>query len=151
METISERSIEITILLTVIVIITGIVLMVVIPQRNRSRYVMELMKDPAIQARLKDTSVDFAQLLHAIRDAERATPTPPRDGIMDKVIADITWDVSGLIGMVVTLVICYVVLFKNPVDIPRELLAGWTTILGFYFGRAKKVTTAGSRTRDADG
>ncbi|MGY2906298.1 hypothetical protein [Bradyrhizobium sp. URHC0002] len=148
MNTISEHSIEITILLTVIVIITGIVLMVAIPQRNQSRYVMELMKDPAIQARLKDTSVDFAELLRAIRDAERAAPTPPREGIMDKVIADITWDVAGLIGIVVTLVICYVVVFKNSADIPRELLAGWTTILGFYFGRSKKVTTAGLRTRD---
>jgi len=23
-------------------------------------------------------------------------------------------------------------------DIPREVLAGWTTILGFYFGKAVK-------------
>jgi hypothetical protein len=52
---------------------------------------------------------------------------------------DITWDVSGLIGIIVTIVLMFMIVSRTFETVPREILAGWTTILGFYFGKATKT------------
>jgi hypothetical protein len=51
---------------------------------------------------------------------------------------DITWDVSGLIGIMVTIVLMFMIVSHTFENVPKEILAGWTTILGFYFGKATK-------------
>jgi hypothetical protein len=55
-----------------------------------------------------------------------------------KMFSDITWDVSGLIGIIVTIVLMVMIVSRSFKNVPREILAGWTTILGFYFGKAAK-------------
>jgi hypothetical protein len=55
-----------------------------------------------------------------------------------KISDDITWDVSGLIGIIVTIVLMFMIVSRTFENVPREILAGWTTILGFHFGKATK-------------
>ena len=57
-------------------------------------------------------------------------------GILNKINQDITWDVSGLIGIIVTIVLMMIIVTDKYNNIPKEVFAGWTTILGFYFGKA---------------
>jgi hypothetical protein len=59
-------------------------------------------------------------------------------GFWAKLSHDITWDVAGIIGLIVTVVLMFMVVSRTYADMPREILAGWTTILGFYFGKATK-------------
>jgi hypothetical protein len=54
------------------------------------------------------------------------------------VFSDITWDVSGLIGIIVTIVLMIMIVSHSSENVPKEILAGWTVILGFYFGKAAK-------------
>jgi hypothetical protein len=44
--------------------------------------------------------------------------------------------VSGVIGLIVTIVLMIMVVSRTYTYIPREVFAGWTMILGFYFGKA---------------
>jgi hypothetical protein len=106
----------------------------------RRQMVKELLDNPAVQERIKDPQLNFSefigQLLKTESDIDRATR--PRLGLLSKIAHDITWDVSGVIGLIVTIVLMIMVVSRTYADMPREILAGWTIILGFYFGKAAK-------------
>jgi hypothetical protein len=104
----------------------------------RQQMVKELLANPAVQERMKDPQLNLSefigQLLKSEDKIERAARSPM--GLLSKIADDITWDVSGVIGLIVTIVLMIMVVSRTYTDIPREILAGWTTILGFYFGKA---------------
>jgi predicted PurR-regulated permease PerM len=106
----------------------------------RRLMVKELLDNPAVQERMKDPQLNLSefigQLLRSEDEIEKAARS--RTGLLSKVANDITWDVSGVIGLIVTMVLMIMIVSRTYTDIPREVLAGWTTILGFYFGKAVK-------------
>jgi predicted PurR-regulated permease PerM len=107
---------------------------------GRRQMVKELLDNPAVQERMKDPQLNLSefigQLLRSEDEIEKAARS--RTGLLSKVANDITWDVSGVIGLIVTIVLMIMIVSRTYTDIPREVLAGWTTILGFYFGKAVK-------------
>src|ERR1700687_4007568 len=99
---------------------------------GRRQMVKELLDNPAVQERMKDPQLNLSefigQLLRSEDEIERAARS--RTGLLSKVANDITWDVSGVIGLIVTIVLMIMIVSRTYTDIPREVLAGWTTILG---------------------
>jgi hypothetical protein len=72
----------------------------------RRRFMREIFMNPVIQERLKDPQVNVVELIDRI--TERAEERGPRTGvigILEKINQDITWDVSGVIGVIVTIVL----------------------------------------------
>jgi hypothetical protein len=106
----------------------------------RRRFVKELLDNPAVQERMKDPQLNFSEFIEQMMKGanEVANANPQRVGMLAKINQDITWDVSGIIGLIVTVVLMIMVVSRTYADMPREILAGWTTILGFYFGKAVK-------------
>jgi hypothetical protein len=106
----------------------------------RQQMVKQLLDNPAVQEMMKDPQLNLSefigQLLKSEDEIERAAQ--PRTGLLSKIANDITWDVSGVIGLIVTIVLMIMVVSRTYTDIPREIFAGWTMILGFYFGKAMK-------------
>ena len=94
-----------------------------------------------MQDRLRDPTLDISQFVAQILKSSEETEASPKHGVgslLAKVNQDITWDVSGIIGMIVTIVLMMMVVSRSYADMPKEIIAGWTTILGFYFGKATK-------------
>jgi predicted PurR-regulated permease PerM len=123
-------------IVTVVVILPiAMVAQIIWGQQN---VVLQLLNNPVIQERMKDTQLNFSEFMEQmIKSAnESASATPRRIGIFAKMNQDVTWDVSGIIGLIVTVVLMIMVVSRTYNDMPREILAGWTTILGFYFGKA---------------
>ncbi|WP_334455237.1 hypothetical protein [Bradyrhizobium elkanii] len=94
-----------------------------------------------MQDRLRDPQLNIsefvAQMLRSAEEGE-ASPRHGWGSMLAKVNQDITWDVSGIIGLIVTIVLMIMVVSRSYADMPKEIIAGWTTILGFYFGKATK-------------
>jgi hypothetical protein len=110
------------------------------PRLARRRFVKDLLDNPAVQERMKDPQLNFSEFLEQLLKStdEAVSATPPKIGMLAKINQDITWDVSGIIELIVTIVIMIMIVSRTYADMPREILAGWTTILGFYFGKAVK-------------
>ncbi len=107
------------------------------PSIARRQFIQQLISTPVIQERLKDSHVDVTDLIDKLvqRAEERQSPKG-LSAVLEKINQDITWDVSGLIGVIVTVALMALVVTQKYESIPREIFAGWTTILGFYFGKA---------------
>jgi hypothetical protein len=103
---------------------------------QRRHLVKDLLNNPAIQERIKDPTLNLPEFIEQLLKGETAGPR--KLGLFEKMTHDITWDVSGIIGLIVTIVLMIMVVSRTYADMPREILAGWTTILGFYFGKAVK-------------
>jgi hypothetical protein len=107
----------------------------------RTRLIREIITNPGIQERLKDPQVNIVELVDRLAErAERADNGPRRGlvGILEKINQDISWDVAGLIGMIVTVVLMALIVTQKQELIPKEVFAGWSVILGFYFGKAAR-------------
>jgi hypothetical protein len=106
----------------------------------RQQMVKQLLDNPAVQERMKDPQwslTEFTgQLLKSQDELENAARS--RMGLLSKIAHDITWDVSGVIGLIVTIVLMIMIVSRTYNDIPREVFAGWSVILGFYFGKAAR-------------
>jgi hypothetical protein len=104
--------------------------------------VNDVLANAAIQQRIKDNTLDVSdlvdKLLHKLYESDVEKQKNLRTTLVQKVMNDITWDVAGLIGMGVTVVLLFMVVSRTWKDVPPELFAGWTTILGYYFGKAAK-------------
>lgn len=115
----------------------------IVTRNSRRKFLKEILENPAVQERLKDPNIDFQKFIEEIIKQpspsiqENSAKSSGKIGFFEKINQDITWDVSGIIGLIVTILLMIMVV-SGKTDIPREILAGWTTILGFYFGKATK-------------
>jgi hypothetical protein len=118
------------------------IISVAIPGVAKRQMTKEILDNPAIQERMKDPQFNVVELINSIwqQPTERNSSgiVGGMVGLLGKVNQDITWDVSGLIGIIVTIVLMVLLVTQKSESIPREIFAGWTTILGFYFGKAVK-------------
>jgi len=105
----------------------------------RERAIDTLLNSQVIQERVKDPNFNLADFVDKIYPKPTSSGMPM--GIIEKMSRDITWDVSGIIGLIVTVVLMFMVVSRTVGDMPKEIIAGWTTILGFYFGKATTTTT----------
>jgi hypothetical protein len=136
------------ILLILLVLIIPFMFLVLIPiafilrrlNTPRTQLVKEMLSNPAVQARIKDSNFDLSSLMQEMLKigAQPMENQPLRLGFWAKMNQDITWDVSGIIGSIVTIVLMIMVVSRTYGDMPKEIVAGWTTILGFYFGKATR-------------
>lgn len=128
-------------LLFVMIVVVAII-SIAIPGVAKRQVMKELLDNPAIQERMKDPQFNVIELINSIWqqpiERNRGGIVGGMVGLLGKVNQDITWDVSGLIGIIVTIVLMVLLVTQNSESIPREIFAGWTTILGFYFGKAVK-------------
>jgi predicted PurR-regulated permease PerM len=132
------------VLVTVMVVFVAIA-SVAFPGLGKRRFVEELLKNPAVQERIKDPNLDFQQFIEQVlKSADQAAEVaqPKKMGLVTKIFHDITWDVAGIIGLIVTIVLMFMVVSRSYADMPREIVAGWTIILGYYFGKAVAIERA---------
>jgi hypothetical protein len=100
-----------------------------------------ILADKDIIASAKADPGVVQTIVRNVLDAVPAPPArPPTRSFITKISEDITWDVAGLIGIGVTAVILIMMVSGKKADIPEAIIAGWTTILGFYFGRASATS-----------
>lgn len=118
------------------------IISVAIPGVSKRQFTKDILDNPAIQERMKDPQFNVVELINSTwkQPTERNSSgiVGGMVGLLGKVNQDITWDVSGLIGIIVTIVLMVLLVTQKSESIPKEILAGWTTILGFYFGKAVK-------------
>ena len=106
---------------------------------QKRRFIHDIFQSASVQERMKDPQVDFVAVLDNIMRSVNEPVRPVEQlGMFAKMNQDITWDVSGLIGLIVTFVLMAMVVTRTYKDVPSEVFAGWATILGFYFGKAAK-------------
>jgi hypothetical protein len=133
-------------LMVVTILVTGLVALVAqlrrAPREGERKLLSEVLNNPAVQARIKDSNVDASTLvehiLHKVYESDVTKEKGTRSNIFQKMVNDITWDVSGFIGIMVTVVLLFAIVSRTFDSIPKEILAGWTTILGLYFGKSGK-------------
>jgi hypothetical protein len=103
------------------------------------QFVKEILATPAIQERIRtDTTIDIMGVVNQIMQRIEERAARSRSGIFTKITHDITWDMAGIIGLVVTLALMAMVVTQKFEAIPREVFAGWTMILGYYFGKTAR-------------
>jgi hypothetical protein len=84
-----------------------------------------------------DPEKSILEIISKVKE-KPAAKTSLISNVITRMASDITWDVSGLIGVGVTIALIIMMISRQYDAIPKEILAGWTTILGFYFGKAVK-------------
>jgi hypothetical protein len=57
---------------------------------------------------------------------------------MRKISSDIDWDVAGVIGVGVTVILLFMVVSGTIENVPEQIFTGWFLILGYYFGKGSK-------------
>jgi hypothetical protein len=70
---------------------------------QRRHLVKDLLNNPAIQERMKDPTLNLPEFIEQLLKGETAGPR--KIGLFEKMTHDITWDVSGIIGLIVTIVL----------------------------------------------
>jgi hypothetical protein len=131
-------------LIFLVILLLIVVAIIAAAFSSRSRFsdyvpvLRSLLADSDVIKNIKDNP-DAAErfVRKVLESAPQLPPSEKSRSFLSKVVDDITWDVAGLIGMIVTIVIVVMVISGKTVDIPKELLVGWFTILGYYFGRAQ--------------
>jgi hypothetical protein len=114
---------------------------IIIGRRNSSstrREIQAILSTPAILEVISKSPHAEKSILEIIEkiNSRRDDDSSLSSDIIKRVVADITWDVSGVIGVAVTIALLIMMVSRQSDAIPPQLLAGWTTILGFYFGKA---------------
>jgi hypothetical protein len=99
--------------------------------------IQAILSTPAIVEAISKSSNAEKSILEIIEKInDRQVNSSLFSAIIQRVASDITWYVSGLIGVGVTVALLIMMVSRQSDAIPPQLLAGWTTILGFYFGKA---------------
>src|SRR5262245_23056782 len=82
---------------------------------NRRKFVEDLLKSPETQERIKDPQINFQQLVENLLRSMEPPPeqAPQKVGLFAKMSHDITWDVSGVIGLIVTIVLMIMVVSRT--------------------------------------
>jgi hypothetical protein len=109
------------------------------PYSEYEQTITRILSNPAVMKNSENNPELITQAVTAALAAlprPEPRPAPAMTGILNKISSDITWDVAGLIGILVTGVILIMIISSKTVDIPDTVFAGWTTILGYYFGKA---------------
>jgi hypothetical protein len=109
-------------------------------RRNRpvNSELERLLSKPEVLAALGSGNDGLAQLL---KHLENQRP-PEQESLMTitsrKIINDIQWDVAGLIGVAVTVVLLFMVVSGTVSQAPEQIFTGWLLILGYYFGKGSR-------------
>ncbi|MBK3666187.1 hypothetical protein JJE66_33820 [Bradyrhizobium diazoefficiens] len=96
-------------------------------EEDRHKLISELLNNPAVQDRMRDPNTNLTELVEQMVRLGAPSPTPSPVGrpsgvgFWTKVSHDITWDVSGIIGLIVTVVLMFMVVSRSFGDMPREL------------------------------
>lgn len=135
----------VTLLGTTLMMLASTVAMTIIrrsPLDAYERTIRRILADPEV---VKNAGGSKEELANIVAAALAAVPKPevraPNRGVFAKISEDITWDVAGLIGILVTAVILIMIVSSKTADIPDTVFAGWATILGYYFGKAASHPT----------
>ena len=81
-----------------------------------------------------------ANLTPLLEHIKNSAENSHRDGgwlgkITSKIADDIEWDIAGLIGILVTVVLLFMVVSGTISQAPEQMFTGWLLILGYYFGK----------------
>lgn len=131
-------------LIALLIIVFFIIIIVSILSGRRSKRNRELksiLADKQIQKALSENNEGLTKIIEYLRE-EDSRNSEVRDNLISdnlrKIVNDITWDVAGLIGIGVTVVILIMVVSGTVTQIPSELFNGWLLILGYYFGKGSR-------------
>ena len=105
---------------------------VLIVQTFRRDPLTRLLSRPEILDLIKSDNSSLKEIISHINSARTRDPMI---AVFEKIMDDIQWDVAGLIGVGVTVVLMFMVVSGTQERIPPEILSGWSVILGYYFGK----------------
>ena len=99
-----------------------------------------LLSNPEVIKALNSGNEGLSQIIKYLEAKEQKFPKAETliTTISTKIINDIEWDVAGLIGVGVTIVLLFMVVSGTIKQAPEQLFTGWLLILGYYFGKGTK-------------
>ena len=110
-------------------------------RRKTSKTELEtLLSNPEVIKALNSGNEGLTQLIKYLesRDQQRQKEDALITTISTKIINDIEWDVAGLLGVGVTIVLLFMVVSGTSAQTPEQLFTGWLLILGYYFGKGAR-------------
>jgi hypothetical protein len=118
--------------------------------RARSKAVsdplIEALSRPEVVELLKSQNLtlkEFVDYFQREPDSKAASGSPITS-LISKISSDIQWDVAGVIGLGVTLVLLFMVVSGTIDQVPEKIYTGWLLILGYYFGKSHQAVAPAS-------
>ena len=93
-----------------------------------------LLSNPEVISVIKADSEGIKAVIDYYKKRDGVAVAGP--SIARSIAEKIDWDIAGLIGLMVTMLLLFLVAGGKESEIPEEIFAGWLTIIGFYFGRS---------------
>lgn len=132
-------------LVLVLLVSVVLILMILIFKSSSSKREMDeetsgleaLLSKPEILELIKTEKTTITELLELTRKDVQAKHLSITS-ILEKISRDIEWDVSGIIGVAVTIVLLFMVVSGTIEKVPEQIYTGWLLILGYYFGKGSK-------------
>ena len=133
--------------LSVIVAIAFVWLVAITSKKNKSKdstesELLQLLSKPEILQALESGNDGLSRLINHLEAKENESSTQNESSLLSttsqKIINDIEWDVAGLIGVGVTIVLLFMVVSGTIDQIPEQIFTGWLLILGYYFGKGSR-------------
>jgi len=97
-----------------------------------------LLSKPEIIELIKEGKTSVKEILESTKtetDISKSQKFP----FLNKIADDIEWDIAGVIGVGVTVVLLFMVVSGTITKIPEQIFTGWLMILGYYFGKGRKT------------
>ncbi len=107
-------------------------------KKGRDTELEVLLSKPEILELIKSEKTTISELVESTRK-ESASLNRPTNSLIEKIAGDIEWDVAGVIGVGVTVVLLFMVVSGTISKIPEQIFTGWLLILGYYFGKGSKT------------
>ena len=106
-------------------------------RRSPTNDLSELLSKPEVIDAL-NTGADLNPLIEHLKKEDSSQSKGFIGIITEKIVNDIEWDIAGVIDMLVTVVLLFMVVSGTIDQAPEPIFTGWLLILGYYFGKGGK-------------
>lgn len=119
--------------------VLGTAMRFLIRPRNPAQAFVEILSKEEIKQLLLDQKISLKELAEQMPLLYKTEQSSPGfiSRIATKIAEDIEWDMAGLIGIIVTVLIAIMVVSGTFEKLPEQILTGWLMILSYYFGKSQ--------------
>lgn len=108
-------------------------------RKNEGKSELEaLLSKPEILELIKAEKTTIAEIVESA-NKESISRKNSMNSLINKIANDIEWDIAGIIGVGVTVVLLFMVVSGTVSKVPEQIFTGWLLILGYYFGKGGKA------------
>ncbi len=105
--------------------------------KDKYEELISILSKPEILELIKADKITLSEILESSKK-DQVVRKNPIASLFGKIADDIEWDIAGVIGVGVTIVLLFMVVSGTIDKIPEQIFTGWLLILGYYFGKSRK-------------